>query len=78
MMKSGTSFEPAYRLMAECKTREDECERLGMTYQAGYWHVKLVGVQSALKALTDEWPNVLHHDASIMIEHGTYKQMFTV
>ena len=54
MMKSGTSFEPAHRLMAEYKTDEDECERLGTAYEACYWHIKLAGVQSALRALTDE------------------------
>lgn len=23
---------------------------------AEYWHIKLTGVQNALRALTDEWP----------------------
>lgn len=76
MMKPGTAFEPAYKLMADYKAHEDNCERLNMHYVAEYWHVKLAGVQNTLKALTGEWPGALHLDDGIVIAHGTYDQMF--
>lgn len=50
MMRPGTAFEPAYKLMADYKAHEDDCERLNMSYDAEYRHVKLVGVQNTLKA----------------------------
>lgn len=77
-MKPGTNFEPAYKLMAEYKIHEDECERLNMTYDAEYWRIKLSVVQNTLKALTGEWPGALHHDDGIMIVHGTYEQTFNL
>lgn len=78
MMNPGTDFEPAYSLVADYKAREDACERLGMSYDAEYWHIKLAGVQNTLKALTGEWPGALHHDDAIKIVHGEYEQTFTL
>lgn len=76
MMKPGIELESAYKLMADYKTHEDHCERLNMSYDAEYWHIKLSGVQNTLKALTGEWPGALHYDDGIMIVHDTYKQLF--
>lgn len=76
MLNPGTALEPAYKLMAEYKGHEDDCERLNMHYDAEYWRVKLTGVQNTLKALTGEWPGALHHDDGIMIAHGTYEHAF--
>lgn len=56
------NFEPAYKLMADYKAHEDACERLNMSYDAEYWHIKLSGLQNTLKALTGEWPGALHND----------------
>lgn len=75
-MKPGTTFEPAYKLMAEYKAREDAFDRLNMSYDAEFWSIKLSGVQNTLKALTGEWPGALHNDDGIMIVHGTYDQTF--
>lgn len=76
MMRPGTAFEPAYKLMADYKAHEDDCERLNMPYDAEYWHVKLAGVQNTLKALTGEWAGAVHRDDGIVIVHGTYEQTF--
>lgn len=76
MMKPGIELESAYKLMADYKTHEDHCERLNMSYDAEYWHVKLTGAQNALKALTGLRPDALHYDYGIMIVHGAYKQTF--
>lgn len=76
MLKPGTAFESAYKLMAEYKAHEDDCECLNMSYDAEYWHIKLTGVQNTLKALTGEWPGALHHNDGVMIAHGTYNQTF--
>lgn len=77
-MKPGIELESAYKLMADYKTHEDRCERLNMSYDAEYWHVKLCGVQNTLKALTGEWPDAQHCDDGIMIVHGAYKQTLTL
>ena len=77
-MKLGTELEPAYKLMADYKVHEDACERLNMAYDSEYWHVKMAGVQNALKALTGEWPGALHHGDGIKIVHGDYEQIFTL
>lgn len=77
-MRPGIELEPAYKLMADYKANEDDCDRLNMSYDAEYWQIKLSGVQNTLKALTGEWPHALHKDDGIMIVHGTYKQTFNL
>ena len=78
MMKPGIELESAYKLMAEYKAHKDKCERLNLSYDAEYWHVKLLGAQNTLKSLTGEWPGALHHIDGIMIIHGTYKRTFEI
>ena len=76
MMKPGIELEPAYRLMAIYKDYEDHCERLNMSYDAEYWHVKLLGAQNALEALTGEWPGALRFDdGKYIATTTTYQHM---
>ena len=37
-MKPGANFEPAYKLMAEYKVREDDCERLNGEWPGALHH----------------------------------------
>ena len=76
MMKPGIELEPAYKVMAEYKRYEDNCERLGKSGVAEYWIVKKCSIQNALNALTGEWPIALADDRGVTVCHGTYEQTF--
>ena len=77
MMKPGTEFEPAYKLMAEYRRQEGYCANIGTSYDSEYWRIKLAGMQCALKALTGEWPIALADAESVTVCHGEYEQIFT-
>lgn len=76
MMKPGTSFEAAYRVLAEYRQYAYRSENLGRADDAEYWCVKQCGVQNALNALTGEWPIVLADDCGVTVRHGDYEQTF--
>lgn len=52
-MKPGIELEPAYKLMADYKAHEDDCERLNMSYDAECWHIKLAGVHGTYEQMFD-------------------------
>ena len=78
MMKPGTAFEPAYRLMAECCRTERRCKNLDVEDVAEYWHIRQCGIQNTLLVLTGYWPIALVDDRTIIVCHGTYKQTFDI
>ena len=51
-MKTGANFESAYKLMADYKALEDDCERINMSYDAENCNIKLSGVQDTLMKIS--------------------------